>query len=33
MGDGYRALKDFKKAAQLGDRDTQDYLRAKNIKW
>lgn len=33
LGDHFNALKDYKKAAQLGDKDTQEYLRSKNIKW
>jgi len=33
LGDHYNALKDYKKAAQLGDKDTQAYLRSINIKW
>jgi len=33
LGDHLNALKDYKKAAQLGDKDTQEYLRSKNINW
>jgi len=33
LGDYYNALKDYKKAAQLGDKDTQKYLKSKNIRW
>jgi len=31
--DNKRAMEDYIKAAQLGDKDTQDYLRLKGIKW
>ena len=31
--DSKRAMEDYIKAARLGDKDTQDYLRLKGIKW
>lgn len=33
LNDHYNALKDYKMAARLGDKDTQEYLKSKNIKW
>ncbi len=33
LGDNLNALKDYKKAAQLGDKDTQEYLKSKNLRW
>jgi tetratricopeptide (TPR) repeat protein len=32
-GDHKKALNDYIRAAQLGDKDTQDYLRSKGITW
>jgi tetratricopeptide (TPR) repeat protein len=31
--DYQKALNDYRRAAQLGDKDTQDYLRSKGITW
>lgn len=33
LGDHFNALKDYKMAAKLGDKETQEYLRLKNIRW
>jgi len=32
-GDHGKALDDYLRAAQLGDKDTQNYLLSKGIKW
>ncbi|HOE17588.1 MAG TPA: tetratricopeptide repeat protein [Syntrophorhabdaceae bacterium] len=33
IGDGQKALSDYRKAAQLGDEDVQEHLRSKGISW
>jgi tetratricopeptide (TPR) repeat protein len=33
LGDHRQAIKDYKTAARLGDKDAQDYLRSKRISW